>query len=375
MNIYTSIDIGTENIKILSMRKSSQDNSFIVIAKSSYSSNGIKYGYIANSDLFLVSLKKALLNFSKENRIIIDEAFFSLSGFGLRSEKISIEQPTPNGIISESDLEKSEEKALYTVKKNIQNKIIDKKIIKYLINGFEHFSNPLELSARKFTTDFLFITYPKNNLTILEEVISEAGISVISFTPALISSGEISLSNLDKKLGCALVDIGDQTTSVIVYENNLPIHYFILKIGSKNITDKISLSEKIDFTKADKIKKAKINNKKIEKIIKDYLKLIAEKINNEIKTGGNNTILPGGITITGGGSRIPHIEEIFKKEISLPIKKSIKNIQDSKTDYHVCYGNIILGLEEENNVPKIKIPNPILLIKSLIKKVIKKFYL
>lgn len=372
MNTYTAIDIGSENIKILSLRQSAQDGSFSVTAKFVYPANGIKYGYITNPNDFSLSLKKALAKFSKENRTVLDEAFFSLSGFGLRSEKIIVEHQAASGIISEFDIEKIEKKALSQLKKITSNQhIIEKKVIRYILGGFEHFANPVGLSAKKFTTEFLFVTYPENNLTVLEEAIAQSGISVISFTPALLCSATTSTSDLDKKLGCALVDIGAETTSIVIYENNQPIHYHVFKHGSKNITEKISLSEKVDFSKADKIKKTKINPKKIDKIIKDNLEILAEKIAAEIKSAGKANILPGGVTLVGGGAKISHIEDIFKKQISLPMKKSLRNISDSKTDYHVCYGNIMLSMDEEKTSPNIsmpKLPNVFKPIKKLLKK-------
>jgi len=372
MNTYTAIDIGSENIKILSLRKSAKDGSFSVIAKSAFPANGIKYGYISSPEDFSLSFKKALSKFSKENKMILEEAFFSLSGLGMRSEKVTVEHQAASGIISEFDIEKVEKKALSQLKKINRNKIIEKKVIKYIIDGFEHFSNPVGLSAKKFITEFLFITYPENNLTVLEEAISQSGISAISFSPALLCSGTTSLSELDKKLGCTLVDIGAETTSVIIYENNRPIYYNVIKNGSKTITEKISLSEKVDFAKADKIKKTKVNPRKIDKVIKNNLEILAQKVASEIKSAGKAEILPGGITISGGGAKISHIEEIFKKEISLPIKKSARNISDSKTDYHICYGNIILALKEEKISPNISIPKIPNIFKP-IGKVLKKF--
>ena len=75
----------------------------------------------------------------------------------------------------------------------------------------------------------MFITQPKNSIAIFEEILSTLNITPLGFFPSMISSAEFSLSELDKKLGCALVDIGDETTSIIIYDNNKPIYYNVLK--------------------------------------------------------------------------------------------------------------------------------------------------
>jgi cell division protein FtsA len=364
MNIHTAIDIGSENIKILSFIQSEKDGSFSIFAKSSYPVEGVSYGYISEPAAFLESLKNAISRFSKENTCVLDEAFFSLSGFGLRSEKIVVNHQTAGGIISEFDIEKIQKKSISQLKKITSDTIIEEKLIKYTINGFEHFASPDGLSASKLSAEFLFITYPKNNLMVLEESIAQSGISAISFIPALISSASIALSNLDKKLGCALVDIGAETTSIIIYDNGQPIHYHVLKNGLKKVSESISLSEKFDFEKAEKIKKKEIHSKKVEKVIRDQLKVLAEKVASEIKSAGKTGILPGGIILCGGGSKISYIKDVFKKELSVPVKLSARNISDSKTDYHICYGNIIVGTQEEKKSPTIQLPDLLFYIKK-----------
>ncbi len=356
MSKYISIDIGSENIKILLVSKSENDSSFKILAKSSYPGAGVKSGYISNQKEFLDSFQKAIAKFESNHRIKIDEAFFSLDGYGIRGEKISTGQPIAAESIAEYDLEKMEEKALALLRRINNDEIIEKQNIKYIIDGFEHFDSPLGLAGKKLHGEYLFITKPKNNLNILEDSIAKTKVLPISFSPAMLASAQSTLSELDKKLGCALVDFGAEKTSIVIYENNRPIHYHIIKKGSSDITKKISIEEKIDFAKAEKLKKALKFEKKVEKIIKKELEDLAKKVSQEIKKAEQENILPGGVTLVGGGSKIVGIEDIFKKELSLPIKKASKSIGDQVTDYHIAYGNIILGLQEEIQESKFKLP-------------------
>jgi cell division protein FtsA len=347
MDQYISIDIGTKNIKIILVTKSPDNNSFKIVSKKSYPSFGVSFGYINNSSLFLESFKRAINLFEKENRIRVDEAFFSLNGFGVRGENKSIAHQTADGLITEFDLEDIEKKAISELKKKNSDEIIEKINIKTTIDSFEHFSNPVDLQAKKFESEFLFITQSKNNIIIFEDVLSSLDISPLGFFPSLISSGEFSLSELDKKLGCALVDIGEETTSIIIYDNNKPVYYNVLKNGSKQITEKISILEKVDFQKAEELKEGKIISRKIEQIFIQEAGEIAEKILREIKLSGRENILPGGITIVGGGSKLANIEKVLKEKLVIPVKKPLTFLQDIQTDYHSAYGNIVLGIKKD----------------------------
>jgi actin-like ATPase involved in cell morphogenesis len=79
-------------------------------------------------------------------------------------------------------------------------------------------------------------------------------------------------------------------------------------------------------------------------------------------------ILPGGITLVGGGSKLWNIEKILKEKLTIPIKKPLSSLSDNATDYHSAYGNVIIGLKDNYNQP-IKIKN----ILSSVKKLLKKF--
>lgn len=367
MENYISIDIGTKNTKIILVSKSEHNNSFKVLSKKSYSTFGMSFGYINNSPLFLESFKKSLSNFERENQIKIEEAFFSLNGLGIHGENKIITHQTADGIVTDFDIENIEKKATSELRKKNDDEIIEKINIKTIIDSFEHFSSPLDLQAKKFETEFIFITQPKNNIIIFEEILSTLNINPLALSPSLIASSEFSISELDKKLGCALVDIGDETISIIIYDNNVPIYYNVLKNGSKEITKKISTLEKISFEKAESLKESKIINKKIENIIKEELGEISKKILKEIKLAEKENILPGGITLLGGGSKLWNIEKILKEKLTIPIKKPISSLYDNVTDYHSAYGNVIKGLKENYNQP-MKIKNILFSIKKLFKK-------
>lgn len=367
MEEYISIDIGTKNIKILLVIKSEINNSCKILSKKSYPSFGVSFGYINNSSLFLDSFKKAIGNFEKENRIKIEEAFFSLNGFGITGENKTINHQTADGVITEFDLENVKQKSFSELRKKNTDEIIEKINIKTTIDSFEHFSSPLELQAKKFETEFLFITQPKNIVTIFEEVVSALDIENLGSFPSLISSGEFSLSELDKKLGCALVDLGEDTISIIIYDNNKPVYYNVLKGGSKKITEKISILEKVDFKKAEIIKENKIISKKVENIFIEEMENISKIILREIKLSGRENILPGGITIVGGGFKLSNLEKMLKEKLVMPVKKPVSFLHDIDTDYHSAYGNILLGIKSQKQKP-VKLKNILESSKRFIKK-------
>ena len=138
-------------------------------------------------------------------------------------------------------------------------------------------------------------------------------------------SGNILLGNKQKIAGCVLIDIGSDTTSSIVFENNLPISLQVFPIGGMDITKDIALCLKISLEEAESIKMGSViggdySKKKIDDIIEARLDDMFELVENQLKRLKRNELLPAGVIITGGSSAINNIEEIARKQLKLPAK-------------------------------------------------------
>jgi cell division protein FtsA len=122
---------------------------------------------------------------------------------------------------------------------------------------------------------------------------------------------------------CILANIGAETVSIVVFENNIPISLEVFPIGSVDITHDIALGLKIPLDDAERIKLGSdtgvsVSRKKLEEIIDARLSDIFELIENHLKKIGRNGLLPAGIIMIGGGSGTPNIEEVAKATLKLP---------------------------------------------------------
>ena len=348
-NYSIGIDLGSQNIKII-LVKFQEDNTLPkIISKMSFPSSGISFGYINNKKEVLKSLSNAIKIFEKTNRVEIKEVFLSLDGYGLKSDNITILQNVASRVVQKFDLEKIWEKSEMILKKKNPNQIIDQEIINYIIDKYEYLDSPEGLNAKKLESNIFFLTCPQNNILNIEDIIEQLNLTIAGYPAGPTASAEFSLQTIDKKIGCLLVDYGAEKTSILLIEKNKPRHFTIIKKGSKLITEKISLSEKVTFAEAEKIKLSKIKTAKINKIIKEELTELSNDINLILKKWRKDALLPGGVTLTGGGSKISQIESIFKKELNLPIKSHLKHISDSNTDYNTVYSIILAGKNDGKN--------------------------
>jgi len=184
------------------------------------------------------------------------------------------------------------------------------------------------MRGTKLEAKAIFVTYSVVHLEDLLGAIAEAGVETISVIASPISLSDITLSEKQKIVGVALVDIGDQTTSLSVFENGLLVSTCTFSIGSSDITNDIALGFKIPLQKAESLKLGSLSaqagitpeysKKKLDEIIEARLSDIFELIENNLKKIKRSELLPAGIVWVGGGSNTPLLPELSRSILKLP---------------------------------------------------------
>src|SRR3989344_796970 len=94
--------------------------------------------------------------------------------------------------------------------------------------------HPEKMHGAKLEGRILFVTCLTRQLNDLVEACDRAGVSIISTIPSPIAGSIVSLSKEQKYAGCALVDIGAETTKIAVYEDGMLHSIQTFDIGSQD---------------------------------------------------------------------------------------------------------------------------------------------
>jgi cell division protein FtsA len=161
--------------------------------------------------------------------------------------------------------------------------------------------------------------------------------------------------------GCVLVNIGAETMTMIVFENNVPIALHVFPIGGTDITNDIALGLKMTLEEAENVKIGKtstgFSKKKLEEIVQARLHDVFELIDSHLAKVSRKGLLPAGIIITGaGGSFLPNIELTAKNALNIPARVANLDIQTiskgrlKDSSWSVAYG--LTMLEDTAGAPK-----------------------
>ena len=361
--ISVGIDIGTYQIKVVVSEKIlSEDGTYIprIIATGEAESKGLRHGYIINIADITRCIRIAINQAEKTAKIKIKRGYISIGGIGLSSivSKGSV-------MITKADLEITDldvKNVLAEAEKSLsESSLMNKQIIQtipqaFKIDGQMLMGRPSGMHGSKLEAKVLFIVCLKQHLNDIIKAVEDADIEVLDVIASPIGASMVSLTKSQKIAGCILVNIGSETVSLAVFENNIPISLEVFPIGSTDITNDIALGFRIPIHEAENIKlgyagEMQYPKKKLDEIIMARLSDIFDLIEVHLKKIGRSGLLPAGIILTGGGSGIDTIEDIARVSLKLPSKvasinflTNIKNSQLQDSYWSVAYGLSVWGL-------------------------------
>jgi cell division protein FtsA len=189
------------------------------------------------------------------------------------------------------------------------------------------------------------IPYLKN----LKKCLDDIGINVHSLVYSGLATAKATLTETEKELGVALVDIGGGITTITIFNEGSPSFASVIPIGANNVTNDLAIGLRFSLEDAEKtkIKLGSISqNSKFEDevdlsqfgiisddhqrkisiqtaingIVKPRLEEIISLVYEQIQNSGLSQTIPAGIVLTGGGSQTVQIKEACAKIIPLPLR-------------------------------------------------------
>ena len=376
-NIAVGIDIGTYKVKVVVAEQSERGSFPRILGVGQAESKGLRHGYVMYPNDATKSIRQAILQAEKATKTKINKVFLSVGGIGLSSITTvgSVMISRADSEITQLDLDNAIEESQNQIPSTyIQNRRIIHSIpTSYRIDGKPILGkNPVGMKGVKLEVKVLFITSLEHHLQELVHAVEGAGVDIIDVMAAPLAASLVTLSKAEKVAGCILTNIGSETVSVVVYENDLPTSLEIFQIGSNDITNDIALGFKVSLEEAEKIKKdheidrdKNSSKKKLDDIVSARLSDIFELIEAHLKKIDRSGLLPAGIILTGGGSGITTIEDLAKAYLKLPSKITNlacdinkvecfdKNVRIKDSNWAVAYGLTIFGLQADDNPVKI----------------------
>src|SRR3989344_3842539 len=242
--IYAGIDIGSSYVKVvLAAPAENSELPMHILGIGTALSKGVRHGYVTNVKEAAKSIREALMRARSAAKIQVRSARLALGGVSLDDIRSTGEITlTPSGgFVTEREVER----VVNESEKRAASKLVNRSLlhtipIEFRVDGQKVFGKPHGLQGTKLTVDTLFITVLGKHYDDALEAVEEAGVEVEGVMASPLSASFVTLSKAQKTAGVILVNMGAETLSTIVFDNDIPISIKVFPAGSSHLTNAIA---------------------------------------------------------------------------------------------------------------------------------------
>lgn len=329
--VTAGIDVGSRTVRVVIAQEQEGGSGMRIIGAGSAESRGIRSGYVAHVGETTRSIKEALARAEKAAGVQIRRALVSLGGISLESalSSGSVMISRIDGKVTDADIERVMEVAGTNINFN-NRKVIHSFPVRFRLDNKDVLGRPRGMQGVKFEVKMLFVTALSQHLDDLIAAVENAGVDVEDVVASPLAASVVTLSKAQRTAGCVLANIGAETVSIAVFEDDQLVSLEVFPIGSTHITNDIALGLKIPLEEAEALKTGAVRTASIEfsqkrlgEIVEARLRDIFDLVQTHLKKIGRHGLLPAGIVFTGGGLSGESLEDIARASLSLPARIAI----------------------------------------------------
>ncbi len=249
-----AIDIGSTKICAI-IAEVSADKSISIIGAGVCKAQGIRKGSITNIELASKSIRTAL---NDAKRVSGSEAktaaIVSISGAYTKSLNSSGIVNIQNKEVSFKEIERVMQASLYNANIPNEYEVLHALPYNFKVDDQDYIEDPLGMNASRLEVDTHIITTQKSNLNNLRKAVRGAGVEVENIVLAGYASSIATLNADEKELGVALIDMGGNTSNIVIHSGNSIRYNDFLGVGSNHITSDLSMALHTPLNIAENVK-------------------------------------------------------------------------------------------------------------------------
>ncbi len=364
--VICGIDVGSSKIATLiaSIDESGKIN---LIGVSSTTSKGVRKNQVVDIDEAITAITESVEASERMAGYSISSAYISLGGPQIESinQHAVVAVSEPEGEIKSSDIQRVND-AARAIPLPSSREILHVIPRTFTVDGQEGIKDPIGMTGVRLETETHIITGSSTSMRNLVKCVSEVGIDVTELVFSGIAASIAVLTDTEKELGVVLVDIGGETTDVVIFIDGSVAYSSVVPIGARHITSDMAVGLRVSLQSAEKIKVSlgkiektpaisqsleeehiksvkkkeeefldikalgltedvqKISKKAVvDGIIRPRLQEIFKYVGKELKKSGFGTQIPSGLVICGGGAQTVGVLDQAKYVLGFPARLGV----------------------------------------------------
>lgn len=355
--VFAAVNAGSFRISAMIMGLT-EGGELQVLGSGHRASQGIRRGYVTDMPAATYAIRDAVERAEKNASVSVQGVWIGCSGAGLQSQVSKVEIEIGGRRIEEEDIEQ----LLVSARQTIQpdgRMVLHAQPAHYTLDGAHGVANPKGLHAERLGVDIhvmLADGAPVRNLT---EGVQNAHLDVEAVVATPLAAGHACLSQEERDLGVAMVEIGGDVTNIAVYAGGMLLGLVSVPMGSGDITDAIASTFGIRRFQAERLKcvsgsaiaspsdhremipvngpnedmgdsagplargadeKNRIARAELVSVVTQQTSALTDEIGRALKGMGFTGVTGGQVVLTGGGAELAGLAEFAQGALGMPVR-------------------------------------------------------
>jgi len=371
-NLVVGLDIGTT--KVCAIVGEAFEDGLSIIGIGSHPSRGLRKGVVVNIESTVDSIRKAVDEAELMANCEISAVYAGIAGGHIKSFNSHGMVAVKDREITEHDVRRVID-AAQAVAIPMDREVIHSLPQEFIIDDQDGIREPIGMNGVRLEAKVHIVTGAVTSAQNIIKCANRAGLNVSDIVLEPLASSDAVLSDDEKELGVALLDIGGGTTDLALFSEGSMKHSYVLALGGDHITNDIAVGLRTPAADAERIKKKfgcsysricsvedripvpsvggrqprELSRKILADIIEPRMEEIMTLVHDEIVRLGLEKSFPAGIVLTGGTSLLEGVQELAEEVFEMPARlgtpENVGGLQDvvSNPMYATGVGLVIYG--------------------------------
>jgi len=343
--VLVGIDVGTSKVCAL-IGEVGRDGGLTIVGKGVVPAAGLKKGVVVNIEQTVRSITGAVEHSERSSGYQIDRAFVGVGGQHVESQNSrgAVAVSGHHREVTREDINRATEVArAVTIPSN--REVLHVLPRGFIVDGQEGVKDPLGMSAIRLEIETHIVTASATAVRNLAKCVQSANVKIDELVAASLASAEAVLSETERELGVAVVDIGAGTIDLALFLDGQAYKTAVLPVGGNNVTNDVAIGLKTTLQVAEELKiqhgscdlstvraddmisvsmlgeaaGRTVNRMEICQIIEARMRETFELLRAEIRMAGEG-MLPAGVVLTGGAAQLGGAAALGREILDMPVR-------------------------------------------------------
>ncbi len=383
--IIVGLDVGTTKICAV-VGQLSDAGEMEIIGIGTSPSTGLRKGVVVNIEQTVRSIKKALEEAEMMAGCEIRSVYAGIAGSHIKGFNSHGVIAVKGGEVSSRDVERVLD-AAKAVAIPLDREVIHILPQEYIVDDQRGIIDPLGMSGVRLEVKVHIVTGAVTSAQNIVRSCHKSGLDVSDIVLESLASAQAVLTDEEREIGVALIDLGGGTSDIAVFANDTIKHTGVLALGGQNLTNDIALVLRTPMAAAERIKvkygcamgelvrpdeyievssvggrdPRRLSRSVLAEICEPRMEEILTLIDQELDRSGFKKTIGAGVVLTGGTALLQGCRELGEMIFGMPTRigypRNVGGLKDmvNSPKYATAVGLLCFGAEKEGAEQKFRI--------------------